>query len=318
MSKVIFFGTRYVPGRSDPKVLGKYKPVVQKLVSDGTRRVVCFDRPGFLVEFSNLAAFGRNSILIRIEPRVVNPRQYGGLTAGLYGKVIGGANEDGRGSYWSTWYEEMSGMTTTQQFEPYDIGIIASRRLSLVVGENYSLRSRAIEALANQKLRVLVTGSGWGRNSIKEALSALSRSPRGVLVRGYRSLLEWFTYRPQVSVNYQGYVSDSASHFSMVRACLVIENTSTYSSEKLIQAVSTGKKVIYVGDFDYLPSSNCFCFRAFRNGADLIASIEDGTISRILSQPTSCKPHHHAEVQTRINELTKLERQDSLLRELDL
>ena len=120
---------------------------------------------------------------------------------------------------------------------------ISANKYSFVPGENYSLR-----ALAYSKLSVLdVFGEGWDRSIVKSAkllAKELVRAfvgNRGVIT--LRPLLHIFV-RP---VNILGPVQDKLPALAKYKASLVIENSSDYMSEKLLDSILAGAIPVYVG-----------------------------------------------------------------------
>lgn len=320
MSEVIFFGHRVQSDIDSSRYEGKYRAIVDALLHDERKRIVCFDRPRITTELWLRIRFRRDHrVLIRIEPHTVSPSQYRAKISGRYGTVIGGSSHDGRGCQWSTWYDLVQTDSGTVPEKTHDVGLVASRKFSFSSLESYSLRIALIESLSGSGLSVAIAGSGWNSNSFKEVMAAFLRAmPEVRLKTSAKQVRRWFKFRLPVDVDYVGYVADSQAFVRSLRIYLIIENEGTYSSEKFSTGVPIADRVIYFGNLEYNPPPGCNCFKAFNTASSFIDAIQNGLIQEMLKAEASCRPIDHPVVQEHLEKLSSPSRIRELREKLNL
>ena len=185
-------------------------------------------------------------VLIRTEPHVVSPESYKANRLSDFDLIISmGTFDEVRREvfYWPQVFEVNVPKVLEHWQERQDSAVIvASDKLSFVSGELYSLRREAIFDIPNIDL----FGYKWDRPFRKKLLlmfveiSIALRSSIPISLKAAR----YFLRRP---TNYRGQVESKRGTISSYKYCLVIENATTYVSEKLFDALFAGCIPIYVG-----------------------------------------------------------------------
>ena len=186
------------------------------------------------------------SVLIRTEPHVVSPDSYSANRLSNFDLIISmGTLDEATGDviYWPQVFEEnVSTVVHSWQGRQDGPVIVASDKISFVLGELYSLRREAIFAIPNIDL----FGYQWDRTFYKKLLVMLielSIALRSSSLLTLKAAQNFFR-RP---TNYRGQVENKRTTISSYKYCLVIENAATYVSEKLFDALFSGCIPIYVG-----------------------------------------------------------------------
>lgn len=181
-------------------------------------------------------------VLFRDEPRVVMPLNYG-VYSSFYDHIHspGTLAQDGR-DFNAGWPVNPIGDFRSQiGFERSGVCMISADKLSLVKGELYTLRKQALRAIPDIDLY----GRDWGASTRKRVVD---------LIKSF--LLSLLTGLPKVSVAISwmrsdvrslGEVEDKLSVMSRYKVAVVIENSATYVSEKLFDALAAGVVPVYVG-----------------------------------------------------------------------
>lgn len=121
---------------------------------------------------------------------------------------------------------------------------ISANKFSFVPGELYSLRSRAYANLSDP---IDVYGVGWDRPKFANLLKLgkdLQLALKGGQERLTFACVNSFRLKP---TNLFGQVEDKLLTMSGYKVSLVIENSSDYMSEKLIDSLLAGAIPVYVG-----------------------------------------------------------------------
>jgi hypothetical protein len=189
---------------------------------------------------------GGRSVLIRTEPHVVSPDSYNQSRIWDFDLItsLGTVNEvSGEVMYWPQVFEEnVSTVFDSWQGRKDDPVIVASDKISFVPGELYSLRREVIFAIPNIDL----FGYQWDRPFHRKLLVMLKeisialRSSTPLSVKPARHFFRRLT-------SYRGQVENKRATISSYKYCIVIENSATYVSEKLFDALFAGCIPIYVG-----------------------------------------------------------------------
>lgn len=184
----------------------------------------------------------RKFVLIRGEPRVVMPLNYG-IYSRFYDLVVPLGSLKPTGEEFEVrwpWNPPESALATVVSGKK-GACLINANKLGLVAGELYSLRKQAAKDFDD----ISLFGPGWGmpfREKTIVFLKALLVSTFGLSVN-LRSSLSWFQPDP---TSY-GLVPDKFDVIKRFKVSLVIENSATYVSEKLLDAIAGGTIPVYVG-----------------------------------------------------------------------
>ena len=122
--------------------------------------------------------------------------------------------------------------------------LINSNRISFASKENYSRR----RILAHELSDILdLFGSGWNSKfgSSYALLRAIKNIPGIILGKDFK--LNSTKYLFRTFPNYLGFAEDKLSIMSEYKFALIIENSSNYISEKLVDAIIAGCVPIYIG-----------------------------------------------------------------------
>ena len=192
------------------------------------------------------AAASIPKVLIRTEPAVVSPNSYVGKNLSEFASVIslGTVAEKGEGVFhWPQEFAQSQGEELPKLSERIDNPVmVTSNKISFVEKELYSLRREVIFELPG----LVLLGYLWARGPVRKALVALKEL--WIAVRSGAPLskkaLKYFFRRPQ---NYLGQTKNKRQALSAYKYCIVIENSPTYLSEKLFDALFAGCIPIYVG-----------------------------------------------------------------------
>ena len=196
-------------------------------------------------------------ILVRGEPRVVMPLNYG-FWSQYYDLVIslGSLTSDGsefllpwpwRGGEHGDVFDSIEVADFSDQVEVNPkagrngVCMIAANKLGAVPGELYSLRKRACAEI--EEIRLF--GEGWKLGIPSKLLTYLKATFTALLAIAYspKSSVSWFGRNPHSG----GAVSSKLECLADYRVSVVIENSATYVSEKLFDAINAGTLPVYVG-----------------------------------------------------------------------
>jgi len=184
----------------------------------------------------------RKFVLIRGEPRVVMPLNYG-IYSRFYDLVVSLGSLEPTGEAFEVrwpWNPPESASATVLSGKK-GACLINANKLGLVAGELYSLRKHAAKDFND----ISLFGPGWGMSFREKTivfLKALLVSTFDLSVN-LRSARSWFQPDP---TSY-GMVPDKFDAIERFKVSLVIENSATYVSEKLLDAIAGGTIPVYVG-----------------------------------------------------------------------
>lgn len=141
------------------------------------------------------------------------------------------------------------------------IGVIAANKCSLSKTEQYHLRRQIMMALFNSNITFALYGNHWSRrDNIRQISIAtagyLSRAARtgpegfATSIRRIGNLAAYSYWRSMPADRYHGRSTDVVETYRRLRFALVVENDSTFTSEKAFDALDAGCLVLYVGDGD--------------------------------------------------------------------
>ena len=213
--------------------------------------LIAFDHYKWMEEIlKNVSVPIKKRILIIQEPEVVLPRMYKTSILNLYGHIYAGSI-DWADQLNATPFSYPLDLSSNSQvdFEERSIetALIQTNKFSCVKGENYTLRRRVL-SLANKKdFKIELYGSGWNAGKLVE-FYYITRYFKSVikdvnilnLVNPYKEVGQVFPF-------YMGKTADKIKTLNNVKRNIVIENSSSYISEKLFDSFRSGSVPFYVG-----------------------------------------------------------------------
>ena len=210
-------------------------------------RVVCIDYSAAAAKDLRKLRLGRdNCTLLRMEPSVVLPANYSKSRQSKFGKIITVGGTSGMGSTrvpWPlVWPTEASIESISASDRLERIVLINGNKMSLIKGELYSLRRRAISKIANLDLY----GTDWDSKFVSRVLILARNFAHSLLslqIPRLSATSLWFQAYPKS----KGLVKDKIGTMAKYKYALVIENSAEYMSEKLMEALFAGCIPIYVG-----------------------------------------------------------------------
>lgn len=187
-------------------------------------------------------------ILVVYEPRVVIPANYRRAERRQYGQVI--MMSATAAAPYLEWPQRDWRATPPAPGAhlPGTTAIVNANKLSSMRGSLYGLRRRVIARFAGEHQPLSLAGASWerrGRALLVENARAIAYA---VINREVVDLREWARAVPTTgSITYLGKVDDKEEVLLDAEFAVVIENSATYVSEKLFDAVIAGCVPLYVG-----------------------------------------------------------------------
>ena len=194
------------------------------------------------------------SVLVRVEPRSVNPRQYSSIAHKLFDRVLTPTSASktriDEEAYDLTLLSNEFKLDSTPisrknwEKRDFDVALLFRPKVSFIRGSWYHLRPVLVKKFLDSKFRVGLGGPGWFDFSVyvKEHLQAIRAAVlSGVPLASRRHI--WIS-KPK-SIDYFGFVRDPISFLSKARFSVVIENEGTYVSEKIFTSLQAGAIPIY-------------------------------------------------------------------------
>jgi hypothetical protein len=213
--------------------------------------IISFDHYKWMEDiFSNVHVPIERRILIIQEPEVVLPRMYKPSILGLYGVVFAGSIDwaDRLGVKSFEYPLDISSTTSLSISDrSIDTAMIQSNKFSCISGEQYSLRRAVLELAKKNNYVVELYGAGWNRGYFADFIS-VSKYLRAIVGEIKVSSFTFpYKYLGSKYPNYIGKIRNKIELLSNVKKNIVIENSSTYVSEKLFDSIRSGSVPFYVG-----------------------------------------------------------------------
>jgi hypothetical protein len=189
-------------------------------------------------------------ILIIQEPEVVLPRMYKPFTLSLYGAIFAGsidwAERLGVKSYKYP-LDTSSSASLNISERNIDTAMIQSNKFSCIKGEQYSLRRAILKLAKEQNYTIELYGTGWNKGYLADFIT-VSKYLRVILgdIKINNVTLP-YKYLGSNYPNYMGKIQSKIELLGNVKKNIVIENSSTYVSEKLFDSLRSGSIPFYVG-----------------------------------------------------------------------
>ncbi|MDA8736836.1 hypothetical protein N9M34_00545 [Aquiluna sp.] len=307
---VVFFGNEVT--REDNMSFGRYEQLVHWLLNNPKLEqpiLYLIDLPNYRSEQKLRRAYPNHRlVLIRVEPPTVNPRQYSARVQKRFSLVVGGhALIKEPILKWKTGYEIPKFSAPTANSQSYtDFTFVAARKFSVVSNEQYSTRDAVLRALQRAGLTTTIVGAGWDRPRWKPVAAAILRTPLRSInpAKLLMNTVAWFFLSPRgPHLRFVGQVDAVQDYLASCRATLVMENETTYSSEKLVNAIQASRRIVYFGKSRPLGEMHADCFRSYSEPRQLLRDIHSGAIASFLSAPLGCQLSSHPEVRQLFDEV---------------
>lgn len=217
----------------------------ENLPSNSRQVLICTD-----FDLRTLARIGRHKnhytqrVLLRFEPKVVNPLGYTKIFEAKFDAIIQVGRPPKEAEFNLHWPQPSLGFLDAQEIGERiedEFPIVNANKISLIPGELYSLRRQ----LAQQIPGVVLFGNGWGSGLRSRLRPLLVAALMALVARKFRfsAFKHWFSSYP----NWRGSSEDKQLTLSQFRTALVIENSREFLSEKLFDAWNAGCIPVYVG-----------------------------------------------------------------------
>ena len=255
-----------------PTWFDKVTALRQERATHGPGLVVAINHSGEALKIAN----HRNlpAILVGLEPPCVEPAHCVGVASKLYQAAVlarepssSELRKTRSGSVlWSTFPVPMShrlALTKRTHRLPledriFSITLVAGNKASLAWSEQYSLRRRVMAKMTRERVPFTLVGRNWSRkDNLREVtlatLGYLSRTIRTFphsdwKMLGHLSLLASQDHWTSIaSEHYEGPIDNIIDAYTGNFFALVIENDSTFASEKAFDALDAGCYVFYIG-----------------------------------------------------------------------
>jgi len=242
-------------GLGDFKFSGKpWDRFAETLIRAGDRIVSVFDKPDVLIMNNYSSKLFRRSkvlenqkaFLIVWEPPTNMAKNFSKRTLGKFTQVYFPS------PIWSKRYvgeyfawpqaKNLEGSGPKWEERQPRICFVQANRWSFISGEQYSLRRRVIRRM---NTHIDIFGGQWNLGVLGDSKNAI-KSLRNLSTRAH------FTFQGLLDIgrhydNYFGKIVNKRETTSTYRYSLVIENSTEYISEKLVDALLSGTVPIYVG-----------------------------------------------------------------------
>lgn len=187
--------------------------------------------------------------LVVFEPRVVLPANYRAQVRREYGNVIVMFAEATSESFLEWPQRDWKAHPPAKaKRTPGSTAVVNANKLSAIRGSLYGLRRRVIAQFAAEGLPLTLAGPNWSRRGWALAKENAKAVAYAVVNKQAIDPREWAgTVPTSGSITYLGKVDDKDAVLLASEFAIVIENSATYVSEKLFDAVIAGCVPLYVG-----------------------------------------------------------------------
>jgi len=188
-------------------------------------------------------------VLVALEPQVTAPRMYTSRVLRRYGHRFAASPlwADRMGGQAFRWPQDIGNQQATQASYPFAASMINGDKRSAIRGSLYGLRRSVIRESDDRGLPLAVFGPGWDSSTRARLRTGLKASVRALQSQAVPRLGEAFGGLARRPAFWMGTVDDKQGAFAAAPISVVIENSSDYVSEKLIDAVRGGTAPVYVG-----------------------------------------------------------------------
>ena len=228
---------------------GHHASVLDDDTQQADALVVLNHRSGVAQLQSKLGVPVSNTTLVALEPRVTAPTMFHPRSLRLYGQRFAAS------TMWAQqinarpflWPQDLQQPIVKEQTSSFEATLINADKRSAVHGSLYGLRRSVIRALDESSTPLAVFGPGWGETPgerLQQAAKAVMKAARAQIVPKLTEAMSDLSLRP---AHWMGTVHSKDEAFAVAPASILIENSSDYVSEKLVDAVCAGVAPLYVG-----------------------------------------------------------------------
>jgi hypothetical protein len=218
------------------------------------------DQPAALLSFNHhdealdaarrWGMMSRQLVLALFEPPAVRPDQHKRALWRRYGLVVAPSLSwaASSGGAFLPWPQNLDRVRRLHKDDSRGrrSALLNANKWSATGDSLYGLRRQVIHRAQKQGLDLDVYGVGWDRGTIQNIPFAVGAA--AVALRSYRlPVLQELVRGIAGSANWKGVAADKAATLSAYQLSVVIENSATYLSEKLFDALTAGTVPVYVG-----------------------------------------------------------------------
>lgn len=200
-----------------------------------------------------------NRYLVATEPVSVNPIEFSKRITDKFNRVIVPSKSSPRNR--NTVVYEGGYINRNRYRKAYPntgqregCGLINENKFSFARESNYGLRTRLIERALMEDFDLMIAGRNWSRGPIWTIAKLVHHALIGLKAKRFCprfkdlvAILRFPMRRKRIKKIYQGSVPDNVEFLSNFKVAIVIENESSYVSEKLHAALVAGCQCVYVG-----------------------------------------------------------------------
>ena len=236
-----FFGTTITPYELLTNLGLKTSRVLESCT-----RYIAFDVNEF--ELEKVVRYGiskSNRFLLRFEAEIVWPKNYQSKVIDNYGTLITFGKmypDEGLGEAWPQFWDNEINLPRSNHERFNQTVFINSNKISLIKGELYSLRKRAILDVKS----LSIYGRGWDKSTIANMVEFIRAVKFSLRNKKIPNLSSWFAYA-KVPKHYLGSVDNKNSTLEMYKTALVIENSFDLVTEKIFDCFFSGTYPVYIG-----------------------------------------------------------------------
>lgn len=187
-------------------------------------------------------------VLVVQEPLVVLPANYSKRVQRNYGAIVSLTPEVGQVALpWpqADWPEMVIEQKDKQSSS---IILVNSNKSSFIPGSMYGLRRKVMRAFLSNKIQFDLAGSGWDRNGVSQIKHNLTGIAYAIINGFIPRLSEYsFPTKNNQFLRKHGIVDNKYELMAEKEFAVVIENSKTYISEKLFDAIIAGCIPLFCG-----------------------------------------------------------------------
>lgn len=247
----------YVSGSPAPLKSGDYSAISDELLEGAEIDYISFDfHWRQLLDRSMYSTTRAKKVLITVECRSVLPYQYSWIMGLMFGQIVISSNDDLEG-HWSRGVpasnvpeDDLPDHNIEKSTRLGTACMIVANKRSFMRQANYKERTLLAITLSELLDGFTLYGRGWGQLglSIKETVAAFCRALwKPFDFRISQGLYLTSGMFKHSKVCYGGEVESTLKTFKRHEYALVVENESSYYSEKLLAPMAAENKIIYLG-----------------------------------------------------------------------
>lgn len=189
----------------------------------------------------------RQSVLVVLEPPQTAPYIFLDRTRLLFGSIFAAS------PVWASqlqgnsfrWPVQVPRNLTPKTAHKFESTLISANKRSAIAGSLYSLRRAVIRHARDSNYNLGVFGVGWSSSRALQTIEGIRTTIKACRYGRVPDLVEAFSFsQPQQSMGFQ---VDKFACLATAPTTVVIENSATYVSEKLFDALLNETVPVYVG-----------------------------------------------------------------------